>query len=177
MYSDGAVMRFLSGEPDIDEAQSAERVHNAQARSALAPGLGFWAIEERDGGRVAGAVILKPLGDTDEIEVGYHLALDSWGRGIATEAAQGALRHGFDTVGLQRIVAVVNEDNAASLRVVAKLGMRHQGRRRHYGFDLEYFALTRAQWEQARAARQGNLSDSPHRPPRSRKRRAPEDAY
>jgi RimJ/RimL family protein N-acetyltransferase len=146
MYSDAEVTYFL-GEPDADVETTATRVRSAEQRSARGLGLGFWAIEERDGGRVAGAVILKPLGDTEEIEVGYHLARDSWGRGIATEAAAGALRHGFTTVGLDRIVAVVNPDNSRSLRVITKLGMRHEGRRHHYGFELEYFALGRDEWQ------------------------------
>jgi RimJ/RimL family protein N-acetyltransferase len=147
MYSDSEVTHFLLGEPDADVATTTRRVSDAEQRSAQAPGLGFWAIEERDSGRIAGAVILKPLGDTEEIEVGYHLARDSWGRGIATEAAQGALRHGFTAVGLDRIVAVVRPDNPRSLRVIAKLGMRHLGQRHHYDSDLEYFALVRDEWQ------------------------------
>jgi RimJ/RimL family protein N-acetyltransferase len=157
MYSDAEVTHFLLGEPDTDVETTATRLRSAEQRSARGAGLGFWAIEERDSGRVAGAVILKPLGDTEEIEVGYHLARDSWGKGIATEAAEGALRHGFTTVGLDRIVAVVRPDNPRSLRVIAKLGMRHEGRRHHYGSDLEYFALGRDEW-QARQNHEGGTA-------------------
>ena len=50
---------------------------------------GCWAIEPRDGSSPAGTLLLKPLPDgVGEVEVGWHLHPDSWGRGYATEAAR-----------------------------------------------------------------------------------------
>ncbi len=58
-----------------------------------------------------------------------------WGRGYATEAAEASLAYGFDVVGLDEIVAVAYPDNAASRRVMEKIGMRYDGRGMYYGND------------------------------------------
>jgi RimJ/RimL family protein N-acetyltransferase len=59
-----------------------------------------------------------------EVEIGWRLHPDSWGNGYATEAALASLRVGFDELGAERIVAVVEPANAASLRLAERLGMR-----------------------------------------------------
>jgi ribosomal-protein-alanine N-acetyltransferase len=58
-----------------------------------------------------------------EIEVGYMLAKEYWGRGLATEAAKAILHYGFEQVGLARLICVVNPGNQASSRVALKIGM------------------------------------------------------
>ena len=60
----------------------------------------------------------------DEAFIAFYIARPYWGRGIATEAARAWVQHGFDTLGLRRIVAGVNAANVASARVVEKLGFR-----------------------------------------------------
>ena len=54
--------------------------------------------------------------------IAYYIGRPFWGRGFATEAATTFVQHGFDTLGLRRIVAGINAENAASIRVVEKLG-------------------------------------------------------
>jgi RimJ/RimL family protein N-acetyltransferase len=105
-------------------------------------------VEERSTGTVAGTVLLVPLPEPSdgtaskgEIEVGWHFHPDAWGRGLATEAARGAIAHGFKA-GLDAVYAVVRPDNAASLAVCRRLGMRSIGRtNRWYGAELEAFLL------------------------------------
>ena len=104
-------------------------------------GQGVWAIEPRDGGPAIGTAALKPLQEGREIEVGWHLARSMWGNGYATEAGRALVRHGFDTLRLARIVAVVHPGNVASVRVVERLGMRPIGRGRHYDQLLLRFEL------------------------------------
>ena len=59
----------------------------------------------------------------EEIEIFYGLSKDQWGKGIATEAARTVLRYGFETLKLDPIVAVTDPRNAASVKVIEKLGM------------------------------------------------------
>lgn len=74
-----------------------------------------------------GTVLLKQLPDgAAEIEIGWHLHPDSWGRGLATEAARALLARGF-AIGLAEIWAVADPDNQQSVRVCEKLGMRLLG--------------------------------------------------
>ncbi len=67
----------------------------------------------------------------------------TWDRGFATEAAAAVLDHGFRARALDPIVAVSDPDNAASHRVLHKIGLRAQGRARHYGRELAFFELRR----------------------------------
>jgi RimJ/RimL family protein N-acetyltransferase len=87
----------------------------------------LWQLRPKSGGALIGFCGLQPLPETDEIEVGWWLMRDCWGRGLATEAARMALRDGFERVGLQRIVAIVQPANAASIGIMRKLGMRCEG--------------------------------------------------
>ena len=137
MYSDPEVTEFLDWEaPSLEEYR--ELYKTARKRHAKYPeGLGVW-VGYVDG-RLAGVFMLKPLEETEEIEVGYHLARWAWGNGYATEGAACLLRYGFDTVGLRRIVAVVRPDNARSRRVIGRLGLEPDGEVHVYGRDCLQF--------------------------------------
>jgi RimJ/RimL family protein N-acetyltransferase len=104
--------------------------------------FGVWALELAGIGTVAGTVLLKPLpGGVGEVEVGWHLHPDSWGRGYATEAARAVITRGFEA-GLPEVYAVVRPGNAASVAVCTRLGMTPLGRmRRWYDVELDAFRL------------------------------------
>jgi len=122
VYGDPEVMRFVPGGVLAGlEAIRSELGTHAQAQ--VAHGFSFWALVERETGRVIGDVgfgIFEPTGD---VELGYTLARDCWGRGYATEAASACLVAGLEHLATPRIVAVADAENTASLRVAEKIGM------------------------------------------------------
>jgi RimJ/RimL family protein N-acetyltransferase len=121
------VARWLSGRPMTDRAEAVALIDRYAVQDAADPRYGAWAVVERSADSPAGSVLLKPLPDGEgEIEIGWHLHPDSWGRGIATEAAQAMLAKGFD-YGLDEIWAVTHLDNHRSARVCQKLGMQLLG--------------------------------------------------
>ena len=79
-----------------------------------------------------------------EVQIGYKFAKSHWGRGYATEAAQAWLRCGFDQLGLQKIVAFVHPQNAASIRVIRKLQFSLSTYKHEGGIDWEIHELLRA---------------------------------
>ena len=87
-------------------------------------------------------MLLKPLPNgVGEVEVGWHLHPDSWGRGYATEAARAVVDRAFDD-GLLEVYAVVRPGNEPSLAVCRRLGMQPLGRTtRWYHRELEAFRL------------------------------------
>ncbi len=110
-------------------------------------GFGFWAVEWRATGEFLGEAGLQHLEDTADVEVGYYLGRAAWGRGVATEAAHAAIRHGFEVLGLPRDVAVVRPENEGSKRVLAKLGLRFRRVADHYGVQgVEFWDLARKDW-------------------------------
>jgi ribosomal-protein-alanine N-acetyltransferase len=83
------------------------------------------------------------LPETNEVEVAYLLGKPFWGRGYATEAARASVRYGFETIGVDEIVAIVHPENTASRRVIAKLGMSFTRHARYFGIDCERYALAK----------------------------------
>lgn len=140
MERDPAVMRFIRPVPADAATQRAElraALDGPQWRDA------FWHVEERAAPGFIGWCGLFPLEDSGLIEIGYRFARAAWGRGFASEAAAAALDYGFRTLALARIVAVSHPGNAASHRVLRKIGLRDRGRARHYGQEVLFFAATR----------------------------------
>lgn len=65
-------------------------------------------------------------------ELGYVLARSHWGKGIATEAARIALTRGFTELAVVRIEALVDPENAGSIRVLEKAGMSREAHFKKY---------------------------------------------
>ena len=86
-------------------------------------GFGQWAVEERDSGRLVGRAGLWFPEGWPELEVGWTLARDVWGRGYATEAGRAAVEWGRSSLGLKRIASVISAGNTRSIAVAERLGM------------------------------------------------------
>jgi RimJ/RimL family protein N-acetyltransferase len=94
-------------------------------------GWGFWAVELKTEGTFIGFVGLHVpaarLPFSPCTEIGWRLAFHNWGYGFATEAAQEALRIGFEVLGLEEIVSFTAVANRRSRAVMERLGMRQSG--------------------------------------------------
>lgn len=90
-------------------------------------GFGFWAAELHDCGQLIGFVGLGALGEAfpfaPGVEVGWRLAFEHWGRGLAHEAAFASLSYGFHELGVDEIVAFTAARNERSQRLMGRLGM------------------------------------------------------
>ncbi|MCA2212235.1 GNAT family N-acetyltransferase [Jidongwangia harbinensis] len=143
LYSRWDVMRWLGPHPrrvvtDLDEA----RTRLDRWRTVQSAPLGLWAIVPTGASAPVGTVLLLPLADangpTDEVEVGWHLHPDHWGRGLVTEAA-GAL---LGLAALPRVLALTDPDNERSQAVAGRLGMADEGLTdRWFGTTTRQFAL------------------------------------
>ena len=108
----------------------------------LYPDLGIWRASRRDTGAFIGWFSLKYAGKSSDVEIGYRLCPDAWGRGFATEGARALVGYGFDDLGLIRIIGVTHRNNVASQRVLMKAGMKDLGWGRYYERRLRLFAMT-----------------------------------
>jgi RimJ/RimL family protein N-acetyltransferase len=92
-------------------------------------GFGLCAVELRSGGSFIGFIGLNlPSFDSHFapcVEIGWRLAAEYWGQGLATEGARAIVHHGFETLGLNELVSFTVPANARSRRVMEKLGMAH----------------------------------------------------
>ncbi|MCC7267694.1 MAG: GNAT family N-acetyltransferase [Caulobacteraceae bacterium] len=87
----------------------------------------MWRVTDKAAGEVVGMCGLIKREGLDDVDVGYALLPRFWGRGYAVEAAAACVAWGLKTKGYRRIVAVIKPGNAASAKVLGKLGMRPQG--------------------------------------------------
>ncbi|MGH6876422.1 MAG: GNAT family N-acetyltransferase, partial [Rhizomicrobium sp.] len=119
-----AVMEYLGG------VRQAEEFHDGFLRAQACQtqnGFSFWIVERRHDKALLGFCGLKPgtVGPvTGEIEIGWRLREDMWGRGYAREAAGASLAWAWHNLSCARIVAVSVEANARSWGLMERLGMR-----------------------------------------------------
>lgn len=127
IYRRPEVVRWLGAEPMEDRREAAEMIKRILARLAVDPRFGSWAVVDRASGVPVGGVVLKPLPDGDgEVEIAWQLHPDSWGKGLATEAAAAVLVRGFAGC-LAEVWAVMYPDNKRSKAVCRRIGMQLLG--------------------------------------------------
>ena len=143
---DPDVMRYVADGPPKTRRDAEEGVARVLLNYEKFPGLGLWIGEEKPRLAFAGWFALKYIPKTVEIEAGYRLMKSAWGRGLATEGARAMLRYGFGECGLDRIVAVTHRGNAASQRVLRKLGLEYRGIGHYYDRDVSYFVIERGKY-------------------------------
>lgn len=122
------VARWLgTSTPMVDRDEALQRIARWREQLDADSRFGAWAAVEAATGIPAGTVLLKPLPDGDgEVEIGWHFHPDSWGRGLASEAAGALLARGF-AQGLDEVWAVTHLDNFRSIAVCRRIGMRLLG--------------------------------------------------
>ena len=112
----------------LTPAESAQMMARMEGHFAQ-HGFGLWAAELRSTGEFTGFIGLNiPTFEshfTPCVEIGWRLAPEFWGKGLATEGARAVLQHGFTALALPEIVAFTVLLNLRSRRVMEKLAMTH----------------------------------------------------
>jgi [ribosomal protein S5]-alanine N-acetyltransferase len=141
VYSDPEVMRYVATGP-LPDLEMTSRLLRDYVTHQRAWGYSFWAVVEQASGTLIGDAGLyrTPVG---EVELGYTLGRPWWGRGYATEAAGAWLEAAFSQLGISEVVALAEPANAASLRVLEKLGMRRDGERMAFGRPHSVYRASR----------------------------------
>jgi ribosomal-protein-alanine N-acetyltransferase len=134
--SDPAVVRFMDWGPNT----MAET--RAYVDRILAPPAGqhpFAVVRTADGMLLGGAELQMASIEHRRADMGYVLSPGAWGNGYATEAAAALLHFGFDRLGLHKLSATCDPENAGSARVLEKIGMHREGMLRDH-------LLIRGEW-------------------------------
>ena len=127
VFGDPDVMRFGDGVQTKEWVQ--EWLRLCPERYYQTWGFGPYAVVESQGQNVVGYCGLFYFPDINgqpEVEIGYRLARSAWGQGYATEAASAVRDYAFYTLGIKRLIALIDPSNMASIRVAEKIGMRHE---------------------------------------------------
>ena len=142
--TDPEVMRYITGGQPWSDKEIRAFI---QRQIDLYADRGYcrWKLIERSSGDLIGFCGVGTWRGSDP-EIGWWLARDAWGRGLASEAARMALRDVFERSELDRIISVAMPDNAASIRIMQKLGMKFDREWNDNGVRLLRYALTRDEY-------------------------------
>jgi ribosomal-protein-alanine N-acetyltransferase len=143
--SDPLVHRYLGNNP-ITSLDEAKGVIEFVRRQYAENGIGRWALIHRDSQEFMGWCGLKlntePLnGYTDYYDLGYRLIPRYWGQGFASEAGAAALVYGFRQLKSETVYAAAHTGNAASNRVLTKLGFEQTGTFQYDGEPCYWYEL------------------------------------
>ena len=129
--SDPEVARYMEWGPNTPQ-ETKDFFARRFARNAEQPRVEYeMAIVLRAENKVVGGVGVRMKSAANrEGDVGYVLNRRYWGQGIVTEAARAMVEFGFGQLGFHRIYATCDAENPASARVMQKLGMQYEGRKR-----------------------------------------------
>jgi RimJ/RimL family protein N-acetyltransferase len=146
IYGDREVMRHVAGGALADLGATEAVVQQIIVHQRL-HGYSWWGVVERATGELVGdAGLYSYEGTGPGIEIGYTFRRDAWGKGYATESALACLQAAFGLLELERVRAVVQPENAASRRVLEKIGMRHDGVVTYRGGQWLHFLAERRTW-------------------------------
>jgi RimJ/RimL family protein N-acetyltransferase len=157
MLADPAVARYL-GPPLGDRASVVAHMLAALERDEV-DGFGMLTIERKQDHRAIGRsgflvwdrrtwtpTTLLEADEHAEVEIGWTLARDCWGRGYATEAGAACRDSGFHSLGRDRIIAVIQPGNGRSMAVARRLGMQWEmDTRTAKGFDVQVWVAHRGE--------------------------------
>jgi len=121
---DPETMRHIArGEP-FDREQACRSLGHVLAHWRIR-GFGLWAAEDKKSAALVGRIGLLRREGWRGVELAWLVARERWGEGLATEGARAALAHALAALRARRVISVIAPENAASIRVAEKLGLRH----------------------------------------------------
>ena len=124
LHADPRVMASMGGTRDRDQ----NRVWiERNARHAQEEGFGVFVFRDRATGKVVGRGAIRriEIGGSTEVEIGYAVAAEFWGKGLATELGAWLVAYA-EHRGLRDLVAFTQPENARSRRVMEKLGFSYE---------------------------------------------------
>jgi RimJ/RimL family protein N-acetyltransferase len=134
IWGDPEVTRLVGG--PFTEKQVQERLQREIANMENRQ-VQYWPMFLLSSGEHVGCAGLRPHGDDPKsLEMGYYLRPAYWRMGLAEEAGRGIVSFAFDQLGVKTLTAAHHPQNAASRRVLEKLGFRGTGEKLYHPTGL-----------------------------------------
>jgi RimJ/RimL family protein N-acetyltransferase len=146
IYSDREVMRYRLFPQAASLKQTQESLESYIAHWEK-HGFGRWAKIYKESQQLIGHCGLEYIASLGEVELNYLLSRQYWRQGLATESAVALLTYGFETLKLEKLVALAKPENLASLRVMEKIGMQYDKNIQLYGVEWAFYTIKRHQWQ------------------------------
>ena len=124
---DARLTAFYGLETEHSDARAIAQEQLDWYASVASEGSGWWQAVLLDGAVIAAVGLYDHDDEADSADLGYWLLPDHWGRGWMDQALRQWLPSAFARLGLHSVVAYVEPGNAASTRLLARLGFCHEG--------------------------------------------------
>lgn len=161
VFSDPEVMRYWSTPPWTSLAQAEQRIQADLDGMAAGEHMRLGLFRRTDATLLGVCSMFAFVPSCRRAEVGYALARPAWGQGYAQEAMGAFIDHGFGALGLNRLEADIDPRNAASARLLERLGFRREGLLRERWIvgdevsDSALYGLLQREWAGRSAAARG----------------------
>ena len=147
VFGDPEAMRFGDGVQTKEWVKT--WVQTCLERYYQTWGFGPYAVVERQTQELigyCGLFYFPKINGQPEVEIGYRLIRSAWGQGYATEAVLAVRDFAFNTLGVKRLIAIIDPANVASIHVVEKVGMKYEEDVMLEGYDHpdHVYAITKA---------------------------------
>jgi ribosomal-protein-alanine N-acetyltransferase len=141
IYADPIVMKFYPSTRTYEESkQQVEKIIDSYQQCDF----GLWATVYKSDNQFIGrcGLIRQIVDQCSEIEIGYLLAKEYWGKGLATEAAVAIRNYGFE-LGYDRLISLIDRGNIASQKVALKTGLIYEKDAQMWGKSPRVYAINR----------------------------------
>ena len=127
IYSDPLTMEFM-GAGSVSVKAEREQIEKHITKYYEKEGFGLWATVLKEDKRLIGrcGLLRYEIEGVMETEIAYLIDRNYWGRGLATEAARSIVKLASEKYNFDRLIAVINPQNTASVRVAEKIGMKFE---------------------------------------------------
>ncbi len=102
--------------------QAARYIHEGSTKSFQARGHGLYLVQLKSSRAAAGICSLLKREQFQEVDIGYAFLPGFWSQGLARESTAAILDHARNSLALGRVIALVSPGNAASIKLLEKLG-------------------------------------------------------
>lgn len=157
IFSDREALRFWGFPPYIERAEAEQllaEIHEHFRQKTLFQ----WGIALNSNDQIIGTSTLFHFDEKSRrAEIGYILDRRYWGKGLANEALTALLEFAFETLNLHRLEADIEPRNAASVKIIERLGFQREGFLRERWIvsgeiqDSLFYGLLRSDWENYRS--------------------------
>ena len=145
MNLDPEVSRYTLDGGVCSRQEIHDRIHNSVFGDYEKYGFGRFAVIHKADNVFIGFAGLKRLEDQGEVDLGYRLRREYWGQGLATEASRISLKYGFETLGIERVIAMAHAENVGSIHVLKKLGFKFEKQIEENGSPVVCYALLKTE--------------------------------
>ncbi|UXP33798.1 GNAT family N-acetyltransferase [Reichenbachiella agarivorans] len=147
-YLSGGREKYLLDFGGNTPKENARLAVERQLRRYESKTYGLQALIEKDSGLLIGqcGLLVEELDGETQLELGYQLFNDYWGKGYATEAARMFIDYGFAVLDATSIVAIINVDNISSQKVASRNAMKQEKQMAYMGSQVFVYRLVRQDW-------------------------------